>query len=292
MSDSTCSREIWRRAISSTACLEIEKFKPGTFYSLPATADSIGFPYQSDFFSDRQNFFETPSTRTRTSSFEGGVEWPESRVECVWKDIRGGEWLVTGVGLLLRAQFWGEGDLFEINKCTKPAEHFNQQDKQRVLVPGCCAGKHENLIHQRLKLCEWDRFHWAWSRTSPPSPGADHQIALPIATTRATRARDWWRSAQVHSRSWAALFDSIANEMQFPIKQLRLWATAFVIWQVNSLPNRDTDRVCLRSPREIPCLQLLSIGAISFAFRKVRSTLDTTNKIGERFFKNIWLRGF
>jgi hypothetical protein len=38
-------------------------------------------PYQRDFFSDRQNFFETPSTRTRTSSFEGGVECPESSVE-------------------------------------------------------------------------------------------------------------------------------------------------------------------------------------------------------------------
>ena len=54
---------------------------------------------------------------------------------------------------------WSEGDLFEINKCTKPAEHFNQQDKQRVLAPGCCAGKHGNPIHQRLKPYEWDRFH-------------------------------------------------------------------------------------------------------------------------------------
>jgi len=52
-----------------------------TSYSLPATADSVGFPYQSDCFSERQNFFETPSTRTKTSSFEGGVECPESRVE-------------------------------------------------------------------------------------------------------------------------------------------------------------------------------------------------------------------
>ena len=48
------------------ACLEIEKFKPGTFYSLPATAHFVGFPHQSDFFSERKNFFETPSTRTRT----------------------------------------------------------------------------------------------------------------------------------------------------------------------------------------------------------------------------------
>jgi hypothetical protein len=38
-------------------------------------------PYQSDFFSERQNFFETPSTRTRTSSSEGEVEGPESSVE-------------------------------------------------------------------------------------------------------------------------------------------------------------------------------------------------------------------
>ena len=35
-------------------------------------------PYQSDFFSDRQNFFETPSTRTRTSSSEGGDEENEA----------------------------------------------------------------------------------------------------------------------------------------------------------------------------------------------------------------------
>ena len=44
-------------------------------------------PYQSDFFSDRQNFFETPSTRTRTSSSEGEVEGPESSVVCVWEGI-------------------------------------------------------------------------------------------------------------------------------------------------------------------------------------------------------------
>ena len=53
----------------------------------PATADFVGSPYQSDFFSDRQNFFETPSARTRTSSPEGGVEGPESSVECVWEGI-------------------------------------------------------------------------------------------------------------------------------------------------------------------------------------------------------------
>ena len=39
-----------------------------TSYPLLVTADSVGTPYQSDFFSDRQNFFETLSTRTRTSS--------------------------------------------------------------------------------------------------------------------------------------------------------------------------------------------------------------------------------
>ena len=53
-------------------------FSPATRNSLPATrwrflpgSNSPAIsqtPYQSDFFSDRQNFFETPSTRTRTSS--------------------------------------------------------------------------------------------------------------------------------------------------------------------------------------------------------------------------------
>ena len=65
---------------------------PATRNSLPATPATRrrkGFssapmsqtPYKSDFFSERQNFFETPSTRTRTSSFEGGVEGRASRVE-------------------------------------------------------------------------------------------------------------------------------------------------------------------------------------------------------------------
>jgi len=40
---------------------------------------------------DRQNFFETPSTRTRTSSSEGEVEGPESSVECVLEGIEGVE---------------------------------------------------------------------------------------------------------------------------------------------------------------------------------------------------------
>jgi len=58
---------------------EADWFSLVTSYSLPATADFVGPPYQSDFFSERQNFFETPSTRTRTSSSEGGVEGPEAR---------------------------------------------------------------------------------------------------------------------------------------------------------------------------------------------------------------------
>ena len=48
-------------------------------------------PYQSDFFSDRQNFFETPSTRTRTSASEGGDEWPEASGGCAWEGIVGVE---------------------------------------------------------------------------------------------------------------------------------------------------------------------------------------------------------
>ena len=68
-----------------------------TSYTLLVTSDSVGFPYQSDFLSDRQNFFETPSTRTKTSSSEGRVEGSETSVECVWEDIRGGEWRVAGI---------------------------------------------------------------------------------------------------------------------------------------------------------------------------------------------------
>ena len=82
---------------------------PATRNSLPATSANRrrkGFssspmsqtPYQSDFFSDRQNFFETPSTRTRTSSSEGGVECLISRGEGNWEDIRGGEWRGTRAG--------------------------------------------------------------------------------------------------------------------------------------------------------------------------------------------------
>jgi hypothetical protein len=74
------------------------------------------------------------------------------------EEVTGSEWLVAGLRarLLLRAQL--RGDLLEINKCAKPAEHFNQQGKQRVLAPGCCAGKHENPIYLRLAPCAWDRF--------------------------------------------------------------------------------------------------------------------------------------
>ena len=58
-----------------------------TSYTLLVTSDSVGTPYQSDFFSERQNFFETPSTRTKTSSSEGRVEGRASRGEGNWEGI-------------------------------------------------------------------------------------------------------------------------------------------------------------------------------------------------------------
>jgi hypothetical protein len=83
----TLSTKFHYRIVNATYIKWFIHFLLFTSYLLPATADFVGFPYQSDFFSDRQNFFETPSTRTKTSSSEGGVECPESSVECVWEGI-------------------------------------------------------------------------------------------------------------------------------------------------------------------------------------------------------------
>jgi hypothetical protein len=71
-----------------------------TSYSLPATADFVGFPYQSDFFSERQNFFETLSTRTRTSSSERvtGDWWRVAGGGCGYEmkeEVTGSVWLVA-----------------------------------------------------------------------------------------------------------------------------------------------------------------------------------------------------
>ena len=83
---------------------EADWFSLVTSYTLLVTAVSVGTPYQSDFFSDRQNFFETPSTRTKTSSSEGGVACPEARGECIWEGIVGVEsgWKEAGRVILTK----------------------------------------------------------------------------------------------------------------------------------------------------------------------------------------------
>jgi hypothetical protein len=65
------------------------------FYSLPVTR----YPLQpTSSANDRQNFFETPSTRTRTSSSEGVTGgWWRVAGEDMGKseEVTGSEWLVA-----------------------------------------------------------------------------------------------------------------------------------------------------------------------------------------------------
>jgi hypothetical protein len=84
---------------SRDECPESRAWEEGDVSARPSSLDPRRFPegsnspaisqtpYHNDFFNDRQNFFPTPSTRTRTSSSECGVEGPESRVESSFSDI-------------------------------------------------------------------------------------------------------------------------------------------------------------------------------------------------------------